>query len=285
LSGVKGWVYPMKRIWISLIAAGMLTMAAISPAAGQNIFSVPLDSVDDSGVTGGASIRGVDEGVEITVFISAGDEGGVHPVNIYEGTCAELGEVSEELENIEEGQSVTTIDSTLGDIMTGEYAIAVGASEDDAETHVMCGNIPAVEGLAPDEDDDAVDEDDTATDDDEDAATDDEDDAATDDEDDAVTDDEDDAVTDDEDDAVTDDEDDAVTDDDDDAVTDDDDEMAEEEDDAAMEEDDSDDDTEDIVPATGGVGMNAEAAVALMTVLSGAALGGGLLLRRRVSRA
>jgi hypothetical protein len=255
----------MKRIWISLIAAGLLTIAAIAPAAGQNIFSVPLDSVDDSGVTGGASIRGVDEGVEITVFISAGDEGGVHPVNIYEGTCAELGEVTEELENIEDGESVTTIDSTLGDIMTGEYAIAVGASEDDAETHVMCGNIPAVEGLAPADDDDAAEEDDEA-------AVDDEDDAAV--EDDAVEED-DDAVAEDDDAAMDDEEDVDVADDED---------MVEEEDDAAMEEDDEIDDTEEMVPAAGGAGMNTGSAVALMTVLSGAALGTGLLVRRRFSQ-
>jgi hypothetical protein len=248
----------MRRIWISLVAAGLLTIAAIAPAAGQNIFSVPLDSVDDSGVTGGASIRGVDEGVEITVFISAGDEGGVHPVNIYEGTCAELGEVSQELESIEEGQSVTTIDGGLGDIMTGEYAIAVGASEDDPETHVMCGNIPAVEGLAPADDDDAAEEDDEAVEDEDDAVEED---------DDAVAEDDDAAMDDEEDADVADDED-----------------MVDEEDDAATEEDDEIDDTEEMVPAAGGAGMNTESAVALMTVLSGAALGTGLLVRRRFSQ-
>jgi hypothetical protein len=268
----------MKRIWISLVAAGLLTIAAIAPAAGQNIFSVPLDSVDDSGVTGGASIRGVDEGVEFTIFISAGDEGGVHPVNVYEGSCDDQGDVVFELENIEDGESVTVVeDIMLGDVLNGEHSIGVAASEDDAETHVMCGNVPNVEGLptSGDEDDDAAEEDDAVTDDDDDAVADDDDDAVTDDDDDAVTDDEDDAVTDDQDDAMVDDEDDAVADDDD---------MVEEDDDAVAEEDDAADDTEDLVPATGGAGMGAESAVILMTVLSGAALGGGLLVRRRFAQ-
>jgi hypothetical protein len=302
LSGVKGWVSPMKRFWISLIAAGVLAVAAFAPAAAQNIFSVPLDDVDDSGVTGGASIRGVDEGVEITVFISAGDEGGVHPVHVHDGTCDDLGDVAWPLEDIEDGESVTVLDDiTLGDIMTGEYAINAHQSEDEMDVNVMCGNVPAVEGLAPDEDDDAAeedddaatdDEDDAVTDDDDDAVADDDDDAVADDDDDAVTDDDDDAVTDDDDDAVTDDddavtddEDDAVTDDEDDAVTDDEDDAVTDDTDEVTEEDDAADDAEDIVPATGGVGMNAEGAVLLMTLLSGGALGGGLLLRRRVSQA
>jgi hypothetical protein len=259
----------MKRLWISLIAAGLLTVAAIAPAAGQNIFSVPLDSVDDSGVTGGASIRGVDEGVEITIFISEGDEDGVHPVHVHDGTCDDLGDVAYPLEDIEGGESVTTLeDVTLADLMTGEYAINAHQSEDDMETYVMCGNIPEVEGLAADDDEAADDEDDAVVDDEDDDMVDDEDDAVVDDEDDDMVDDEDDAVVDDEDDAVTDDEDDAVVDDEDDAVTD----------------DEETDDAEDLVPATGGEGMGAEGAVILMTVLGGAVLGTGLLVRRRFAQ-
>jgi hypothetical protein len=258
----------MKRIWISLIAAGLLTIAAIAPAAGQNIFSVPLDDVDESGITGGSSIRGVDDGVEITVYITAGDEGGVHPVHIHDGTCDDLGDVAWPLEDIEDGESVTMLeDVTLGDLMTGEYAINAHQSEDEMDVNVMCGNIPAIEGLAPDEDDDAAEEDDDAAADDEDAATDD-----------------DDAVAEDDDDAAMDDDDDAVAEADDEAM-DDDEDMVEEDDDAAMDDDEIADDSEEIVPAAGGAGMNPESAVILMTLLSGAALGGGLLVRRRFSQA
>lgn len=275
----------MKRIWISLIAAGLLTIAAIAPAAGQNIFSVPLDDVDDSGVTGGASIRGVDGGVEITVFISAGDEGGTHPVHIHDGTCEELGDVAWPLENIEDGESVTTLeDVSLADLMTGDYAINAHQSEDEMDVYVMCGNVPAVEGIGGDDEDDAADEgDDAASDEDDDAASDDEDDAASD-EDDAASEDEDEGTSEDDDEAATDDEDDAVEEDDD-AAAEDDEDMAEEDDEAATDEDEDGDDVEDMVPATGGAGMNAESAVVLMTLLGGATLGGGLMIRRRFAQA
>ncbi len=252
------------------MAAAVLTVAAISPAAGQiNQYSVPMDEVDGSGVDGGAQIRGVDEGLEVTVFISEGDTDGVHPVHIHEGTCDDLGDVAYALEDIVDGESVTVLeDLTFADVMTGEYAINAHLSEDEMDTYVMCGNIPEVEGLADDDDDAVDDEDDAVTDDEDDDMVDDEDDAVTDDDDDAVTDDEDDAVTDDEDDAVVDDEDDDMVDDEDDAVVD----------------DEEEDDTEDLVPATGGEGVGAGSAMILMTVLGGAALGTGLLVRRRFAQ-
>jgi hypothetical protein len=50
-------------------------------------------------------------------------------------------------------------------------------------------------------------------------------------------------------------------------------------------DDEETDDTEDLVPATGGSGMSAEAAVVMMSLLGGAALGTGLLVRRRFSQA
>lgn len=147
-------------------------IAAIAPAAGQSIFSVPLDDVDDSGISGGASIRGVDGQVEITVFISQGDDSGVHPVHVHEGTCEELGDVAYPLENISEGESVTTLDLELSELMTGDYAINAHASEDDLATHVMCGNIPAIEGLGSGDEEESSDEGDDASEGDEEASED-----------------------------------------------------------------------------------------------------------------
>ncbi len=227
----------MKRIWISLVAAGLLTVAMFAPATGQSIFSVPLDEADDSGIHGGASIRGVDGQVEVTVFISEGDTDGVHPVHIHDGTCDDLGGVAYPLEDIVDGESVTTLeDLELADIMTGEYAINAHMSEDDMGTHVMCGNIPAVEGLAPADDDDAVEEDDEVV-------------------------------------------------EEDDEVVEEDDEVVEEEDDAVVDDEEADD-AEEMVPAAGNTGgLGPEAMVLMMTLAGGAALGTGLLVRRRLVHA
>lgn len=236
----------MKRIWVSLVAAGLLTIAALAPAAGQSIFSVPLDDVDDSGVTGGASVRGVDGQVEVTVFISEGDEGGEHPVHVHEGTCEELGDVAYPLENITDGESVTTLDLELSELMTGDYAINAHQSEDEMDVNIMCGNVPAIEGLGADDEEEEAAEDDEADDDEAE-----EDEAAEEEADDA---------------------------DDEDAMDDED-----GEDDAA---EDEEEDVADVAPDAGMTGgSGGQTSLLLMTVLAGGAVGGGLLIRSRLVRA
>ncbi|TVR75445.1 MAG: hypothetical protein EA415_03855 [Sphaerobacteraceae bacterium] len=259
----------MKRIWVSLVAAALLTVAAIAPAAGQDTVTIDMQEVDDSGQSGTANITSDGDQVVVSIEIEPGPDGEPQPAHIHEGTCQDLGDVAYPLEDVVDGVSESTADVSIADIIASDYAIAVHLSEDEMEVIVACGTTPQIGGAPADDDeaDDAVEDDDAAEEDD-----------------DAAMDDDDDAVTDDEDDAVTDDQDDAMVDDEDDAVADDDDDMVEEDDDAAVEDDDAADDTEDLVPATGGAGMGAESAVILMTVLSGAALGGGLLVRRRFAQ-
>ncbi len=251
----------MKRIWVSLVAAALLTVAAIAPVAGQDTVTIDMQEVDDSGQSGTANITSDGDQVVVSIEIEPGPDGEPQPAHIHDGTCQDLGDVAYPLEDVVDGMSESTADVSIADIISGEYAIAVHLSEDEMEVIVACGTTPQIGGAPADDDeaDDAVEDDDAAEEDD-------------------------DAAMDDDDDAVADDQDDAMVDDEDDAVADDDDDMVEEDDDAAPEDDDAADDTEDLVPATGGAGMGAETAVILMTVLSGAALGGGLLVRRRFAQ-
>jgi hypothetical protein len=240
----------MKRIWVSLVAAALLTVAAIAPVAGQDTVTINMQEVDDSGQSGSADITSDGDQVIVSIEIDAGPDGEPQPVHIHEGSCRDLGDVAFPLEDVVDGVSESTADVSLSELLAGEYAINVHLSEDEMDVYVACGTLPLIGGGPSD--DDAAEEDDSVEEDD---------DAATDDEDDAVVDDDDDAVTDDEDDAVADDQDDMVEEDDEEA-----------------------DDTEDLVPATGGEGMGAEGAVVLMTILGGAALGTGLLVRRRFAQ-
>lgn len=240
----------MKRIWVSLIGAGLLMIAAIAPAAGQSIFSVPLDDVEDSGISGGASIRGVDGQTEVTVFISEGETDGDHPVHVHEGTCEDLGDVVYPLENITEGESVTTLDIELSELMTGEYAINAHQSEDDISTFIMCGNVPEVEGLGAGEDEESADEgDEESTDEGDEAAEEDEE---------------------------------ATEDEGDDAADEDmDDEQA-----AEDEEGDDEEEVGDLAPDAGAIdGTGSDVAVMLMMMLAAGSAGAGLLMRSRFARA
>jgi hypothetical protein len=249
----------MKRIWVSLVAAALLTVAAIAPAAGQDTITIDMQEVDDSGQSGQANITSDGDQVQISIEIDPGPDGEPQPVHIHEGDCRDLGDVAYPLEDVVDGVSESTADVSINELISGEYAINVHLSEDEMDVYVACGTLPFIPGQ-PDEEDDAAEEEDDAAEEEDDAVAEDDDDAAVDDEDDAVTDDEDDDMVDDEDDAVVDDEDDAVTD------------------------DEEADDAEDLVPATGGDGMGAEGAVILMTVLGGAVLGTGLLVRRRFAQ-
>jgi hypothetical protein len=273
----------MKRIWLTMLAAGLLAMAAIAPAAGQESITMELEEVDDSGIGGTVRIASINGGSEVEVLITAGlEEGAVHPVHIHDGTCDDLGGVAYPLEDIVDGVSMSTIDAELIDLMDGEHAVNVHLSEDEMDVNVACADIPEAGVGGP-----GVDDDDEVVDDEDDAVVDDEDDAVVDDEDDAVVDDEDDAVVDDEDDAVVDDEDDAVVDDeDDDAAVEDDEVVVDDEEDDAVVDDEVTDDVEDeVVPAAGSVGGPSSDTIALMVgLLAASALGFGVLIRRFAAR-
>jgi hypothetical protein len=241
----------MKRIWVSLVAVVLLTIAAIAPAAAQDTITIDMQEIDGSGQSGTANITSDGDQVIVSIEIDAGPDGEPQPVHIHEGNCRDLGDVAFPLEDVVDGVSESTADVSMSELIGNDYAINVHLSEDQMDVYVACGTLPLIGGGPADDDAVAEEDDDEAAEDD---------------------------------DAVAEEDDDAVAEDDEDAVADDDEDMAEEEDDATT-DDEEVDDAEDLVPATGGDGLGAESAVVLMTLLSGAALGGGLLVRRRFSQA
>ena len=79
-----------------------------------------------------------------------------HPAHIHQGTCENLGDVVEPLDNIgtPEAASVsgassaipvqvseTEVDLSLDDILAGEHAINIHESEDNIQTYIACGDI------------------------------------------------------------------------------------------------------------------------------------------------
>jgi hypothetical protein len=271
----------MQRILFSLIAAGLLAIAAFAPVAAdehfEEVVTIDLTEVDGSGVEGSARIVAVNDSSEVEVLITAGlEDDGEYSADIHEGTCDDPGDVAFELEDLDGGVSESEIDVELIDLMDGNHSINIHADGDE-EQRVACGEIPEAGVGGPADDDEAAEDDDAVTDDDDDAVTDDEDDAVVDDEDDAVEED---------DDAVVEDDDDAAVEEDDDAMVDDDEEAVEDTDDAVADEEEEADDVEDaVVPAAGSVGGPSSDTIALMVgLLASSVLGAGVLLRRRAGR-
>jgi plastocyanin len=85
------------------------------------------------------------------------DEAEVHPAHIHSGSCAELGDVVYPLTDITEVRgdaersgaasaipvkgSTTVVDTSLQDLIDGDFAINVHLSPDEIGTYIACGDI------------------------------------------------------------------------------------------------------------------------------------------------
>jgi hypothetical protein len=82
------------------------------------------------------------------ITIPPGPAGVRQPTHIHQGTCAHLGAVAFSLQDIGGGKSLNAIDASIGDLQTGNYAVAVQKSRDEPD-YVACGDIPAAAPAAP----------------------------------------------------------------------------------------------------------------------------------------
>lgn len=138
-----------KRIALAiLLAVGALSLVAAGcggdddEGGGDGAVEVELSEQNDSGQSGTATLEAAGEG-QTTVTLELSDPPDVpQPVHIHEGTCEELNpQPAFPLENLEDGTSETTVEVSLDELQSGEYAINAHASEEDVETYVACGNI------------------------------------------------------------------------------------------------------------------------------------------------
>jgi hypothetical protein len=82
--------------------------------------------------------------VGVFVRITPGPSGVLQPIDIHEGTCANLGDVAFPLRDVDGGVSHTILRGVaLSDLQTGNSAIAVQRPEDEPDLFVACGDIPA----------------------------------------------------------------------------------------------------------------------------------------------
>jgi hypothetical protein len=133
---------------VSIVASLAFALLAIASfpsgrALAQDDVVVPINELNDSGVSGDASLTDNGDGTTTVDILVDGATGG-HPAHIHSGTCTELGDVVYPLTDVDaSGESVTVIDVPLADLQTtGPYAINVHLSADEIGTYVACGDIP-----------------------------------------------------------------------------------------------------------------------------------------------
>jgi hypothetical protein len=114
--------------------------AEATPAMDEREVYVTLDELNDSGISGEAELTETDEGTQVSLMVE-GASGG-HPVHIHFGTCDNLGEVAAPLTDIDaNGISESTVDLTLDELTSEEYAINAHESAENIGTYVACGDI------------------------------------------------------------------------------------------------------------------------------------------------
>jgi len=113
-----------------------------SSNAGMNKVSIDLDELNNSGVSGTATLTAMGDQTKVVLKVTGAT--GDHPVHIHNGTCTNLKDTAFPLTNIDaSGNSETTVDIKLADLLDSEYAINAHLSADQISTYVACGEIAA----------------------------------------------------------------------------------------------------------------------------------------------
>jgi hypothetical protein len=110
----------------------------------EDAFVVDLDPVGGSRVSGTADFRAVEGETQVTFNLVGAAGTAVQatlPVHLHFGNCADPQQgVAYQLVPVGEGGSRTTLDLTLDELQTDEFAITVHAAGPAGE-HVACGDL------------------------------------------------------------------------------------------------------------------------------------------------
>lgn len=110
-------------------------------AAAANELTIDLGELNDSGMSGTATLRANGDETEVEVSLD-GAEGG-HPAHIHSGTCTDLDpNPAFPLEEIDaDGRSTTTVGISLQDLLAQPFAINIHKSAEEIGVYVACGEI------------------------------------------------------------------------------------------------------------------------------------------------
>jgi hypothetical protein len=117
------------------------TSEATTSGAGESI-TVDLAEQNGSGESGTATLTADGESTKVSVDLTGAPADTPQPAHIHDGTCAMLGDVVYPLSNVEGGKSDTTVNASLSELMSKDYAVNVHESESKIQNYVSCGDIP-----------------------------------------------------------------------------------------------------------------------------------------------
>ena len=124
------------------ITTGSPTAGNGTAVAGENEVVVQLDELNDSGVSGTATLTAVGDN-QTRVVIDVQGATGDHPAHIHTGSCDDLNpNPLFPLNNVDAtGKSDTTVDVGLTELTGGGFAINLHKSQQEIGVYIACGNI------------------------------------------------------------------------------------------------------------------------------------------------
>lgn len=129
----------------SIFAAAILALALVGTASAQGPLTVTLDSLNNSGISGTATLTAQGSQTQVVVSVTGEPAGASEPMHIHVGQCGPtLGSVKYPLKNVENGASTTVVNASLDSLQNGNFAINVHESAANIQNYVACGNIPAL---------------------------------------------------------------------------------------------------------------------------------------------
>ena len=137
-----------KRTWFVSVLTLLALTVPLAACGGDDeeaveagAVTVELGEQNASGQSGTAILTSTAEGQTTVTLELSKPPDNPQPVHIHAGTCEELGDVAYPLTNLEGGSSETTLDVSLDELQSGQFAINAHESEENIQNYVACGPI------------------------------------------------------------------------------------------------------------------------------------------------
>ena len=114
-------------------------------AAGGASVELELEALNESGVSGIATLTDNGDGTTTVLLETEGDDQETpHPAHIHldPGECLEAADIIAQLTNVEGGTSTTDVELPLADIQAAEHVIIIHESEENIGNYIACAEIP-----------------------------------------------------------------------------------------------------------------------------------------------
>jgi len=133
-----------KAILFGMLALALLGLTGSGVAAQATDITITLMEQNGSGQTGAAALGDSPTAGQVIVAIAISPSDVPQPAHIHKGTCANLDpKPAYPLTNVVNGESVTTVNTTMAELLSSPYAINVHKSGPEASIYVSCGDIVA----------------------------------------------------------------------------------------------------------------------------------------------